>query len=214
MPHQPDLRLPEESVGLRATVEDDRTKQAAGQAGDEHVVGVVKRNRNRDRLVGLAIDHHAGARRNPMVMIDPQCCEPNRQIGVAFVLTLLDVLEHRMKGGIERNRMQDLLAACQPRPSLDRRQFGFDHGIAPFGADHAAKRRAVVHTDGACTILRSRQNPKILRRDDAEVVGYTVAVDVPLSRHLLAQERQHCRTEISERLVTSVVGDVPVHQSP
>ena len=63
-------------------------------------------------------------------------------------------------------------------------------------------------------ILCSLQDPKILRRDDAEVVGYGIAVDVPLSRHLLAQERQHRLTEISERLVTSIVGDVLVHQSP
>jgi hypothetical protein len=37
-------------------------------------------------------------------------------------------------------------------------------------------------------ILSSRENPKICRIDDAEVVGDLVAVDMPVPRHLLAQK--------------------------
>ncbi len=45
-------------------------------------------------------------------------------------------------------------------------------------------------------ILRSRQDPKILGRDDAEVVGYGVAIEVPRPGHLLAQECQDRAAEI------------------
>src|SRR4029079_19108604 len=63
-------------------------------------------------------------------------------------------------------------------------------------------------------ILCSRQNPKILGRDDAEVVRHGIAVGVPVPWHLLAQERQDGAAEVSKGLVTSVVCDVIVHQPP
>ena len=61
------------------------------------------------------------------------------------------------------------------------------------------------------TIPRSRQNPKILRIDDAKIVRYAVAIGVPLSGHLLAQKRQDRITEVCECRVTSVVSDMLVH---
>src|ERR1700733_3663910 len=36
---------------------------------------------------------------------------------------------------------------------------------------------------------RSGQNPKILGRDNTEVIRYLITIDVPFSGHLLAQER-------------------------
>jgi hypothetical protein len=64
------------------------------------------------------------------------------------------------------------------------------------------------------TIPSSRQYPKILWRDDAEVVGDLIAVEAPVPGHLLAQERQDCVAEVSESFVARVMGDVPVHQAP
>ena len=61
---------------------------------------------------------------------------------------------------------------------------------------------------------RSRENPKILWVDDSEVVRDSVAVGVPIPRHVVAQEGQHCDAEILEAGVALVVGDVPVHQPP
>ena len=63
-------------------------------------------------------------------------------------------------------------------------------------------------------IPRSRENPKILWVDDSEVVRDSVAVGVPIPRHVVAQEGQHCDAEILEAGVALVVGDVPVHQPP
>jgi hypothetical protein len=63
-------------------------------------------------------------------------------------------------------------------------------------------------------ILSSREDPKIRRRDDAEVVGYLIAVAVPVSWHVLAQEGQDRTAEVSECGMAPVVCDVPVHQAP
>src|ERR1700738_4700149 len=75
---------------------------------------------------------------------------------------------------------------------------------ASFLASPSPSRRA--------TIPRSRHNPKILGRDDAEVIRYFVAVETPVSGHLLAQARQVCGGELRECPVAAVVGDVLVHQ--
>src|SRR4051812_11853314 len=61
---------------------------------------------------------------------------------------------------------------------------------------------------------RSRQNPKILGRDDTEVIRYLITVCAPSSGHLLAQEGQDHSSEISERRMTSIVRDMLVHQAP
>jgi len=63
-------------------------------------------------------------------------------------------------------------------------------------------------------IPRSRQNPKILWVDDAKIIGDGIAIGSPVFRNLLAQECQHCAAEAVELRVTSIVGDVFVHQSP
>ncbi len=63
-------------------------------------------------------------------------------------------------------------------------------------------------------IPRSRQNPKILGRDDAEVIRNLVAIGAPFSGYLLTQERQDRGFEIGERRMTSIVRDVLVHQAP
>ena len=64
----------------------------------------------------------------------------------------------------------------------------------------------VVEIATSNSIPRSRENPKILWRDDAEVVRYLVAVEPPISWHLLAQERRDRVAEVGECLVASVVG--------
>jgi hypothetical protein len=63
-------------------------------------------------------------------------------------------------------------------------------------------------------IPRSRQDPKILGRDDAEIFRYLIAVGVPFSGHLLAQKRQDRRFEIGEGLVAAIVRDTLMHQTP
>ena len=77
----------------------------------------------------------------------------------------------------------------------------------------AAEARRLAR-DGYEPIPRSRENPKILWVDDSEVVRDSVAVGVPIPRHVVAQEGQHCDAEILEAGVALVVGDVPVHQPP
>ncbi|HEY4042710.1 MAG TPA: hypothetical protein VGM32_12815, partial [Rhodopila sp.] len=56
----------------------------------------------------------------------------------------------------------------------------------------------------AC-IPRSRQNPKILGRDDAKIIRYLITIGVPFSGHLLTQEREDRRSEIGEHRMTSIV---------
>jgi hypothetical protein len=60
------------------------------------------------------------------------------------------------------------------------------------------------------TIPRSRENPKILWVDDSEVVRDSVAVGVPIPRHVVAQEGQHGDAEIPEAGVALVVGDAAI----
>src|SRR5271166_3766764 len=67
-----------------------------------------------------------------------------------------------------------------------------------------------IHDD----IPRSGQNPKILGRDDTEVIRYLITIGVPFSGHLLAQEGQDRGLEVGECCMTSIVGDVLVHQAP
>ena len=63
-------------------------------------------------------------------------------------------------------------------------------------------------------IPSSRENPKIHRVDDAEIVGDLVAVNVPVSGHVVAQKAQDRGAERLGGRVTPVVGDVLVHRSP
>src|SRR6202041_3093276 len=66
----------------------------------------------------------------------------------------------------------------------------------------------------ANTIPRSGQNPKILGRDDTEVIRYLITIDEPSPGYFLAQEREDRRFEIGECRMTSIVGDMLVHQGP
>jgi hypothetical protein len=63
-------------------------------------------------------------------------------------------------------------------------------------------------------IPRSGQNPKILGRDDTEVIRYLITIGVPSPGYFLAQEREDLRFEIGECRMTSIVGDMLVHQAP
>src|SRR5208283_237726 len=63
-------------------------------------------------------------------------------------------------------------------------------------------------------IPSSGQNPKILGRDDTEVIRYLITIGVPFSGHLLAQKGQDRRFEVGECLMTSIMGDMLVHQAP
>src|ERR1039458_2019246 len=58
------------------------------------------------------------------------------------------------------------------------------------------------------------ENPKIGRIDDAEVIRDRIAVSAPVFGDGVAQEAENGGAEIVERWVTSVVGDVFVHQAP
>ncbi len=68
--------------------------------------------------------------------------------------------------------------------------------------------------DEAWDIPRSGQNPKILGRDDTEVIRYLITIGVPSPGYFLAQEREDLRFEIGECRMTSIVGDMLVHQPP
>jgi hypothetical protein len=63
-------------------------------------------------------------------------------------------------------------------------------------------------------ILRSVDYPKICWVDNPEIIGYLVAESAPFSGHLCAHEVQDGDGEIFDCLVSSVVGYVPMHQSP
>jgi transposase len=63
-------------------------------------------------------------------------------------------------------------------------------------------------------IPRSVQNPKLLGRDDTEVIRYLITIGVPFSGHLLAQKGQDFGFEVSKCRMTSIVGDMLVHQPP
>jgi hypothetical protein len=64
------------------------------------------------------------------------------------------------------------------------------------------------------SIPRSVQKPKFAGRDDTEVIRYLITIDTPFSGHLLAQKGQDCGFEVSECRMTSIVGDMLVHQPP
>src|SRR5271166_4490883 len=63
-------------------------------------------------------------------------------------------------------------------------------------------------------IAVSREDPKILRVDDAEIVGDGRRELVEPLRHGLAQEAEHGFGEVAEFGVAPVVGDVLVHHLP
>src|SRR3954467_9292919 len=60
----------------------------------------------------------------------------------------------------------------------------------------------------------SPENPKILRGNDAKVIGHTIAKRVPPVGHIAAQETEHSFAEAVVSGVTSVMGHGFVHQSP
>ena len=68
------------------------------------------------------------------------------------------------------------------------------------GSDHnrGSQGRLLHGTVAGPVMPRSRENPKILWVDDSEVVRDSVAVGVPIPRHVVAQEGQHCDAEIPE----------------
>ena len=59
-----------------------------------------------------------------------------------------------------------------------------------------------------------RRGGKILGRDDTEVIRYLITIGVPSPGYFLAQEREDLRFEIGECRMTSIVGDMLVHQAP
>jgi ATP dependent DNA ligase domain len=64
------------------------------------------------------------------------------------------------------------------------------------------------------SIPRSRHDPKILGRDDAEVVGDRIAEVRPIARNLFAQETERRVGELRTGCVAFVVRNVSVHQAP
>ena len=63
-------------------------------------------------------------------------------------------------------------------------------------------------------ILRSRQKPKILWVDDAEVVGDRITKACPVLGDFVAQEIERGVRELSTCGVAFVVRDIPVHEAP
>jgi hypothetical protein len=59
-----------------------------------------------------------------------------------------------------------------------------------------------------------RDDPKIVGRDDAKVVGDSVAEAVPFFGNSSPEEAQDCRSELREGFIASVIGDMFVHYSP
>jgi transposase len=96
---------------------------------------------------------------------------------------------------------------------IDLEVYKWRHLIENFFCKLKEFKRIAMRSDKT-DIPCSRQNPKILGRDDAEIIRYLVTIGVPLSGHLLAQERQDRSSEISKRGVTSIVRDLLVHQAP
>ncbi len=64
------------------------------------------------------------------------------------------------------------------------------------------------------TILRSRHNPKIVRIDDAEIVGDGIAKLGPVAGNFVAQESERRVGELDAGRIGFVVGDVSVHEAP
>src|ERR1700745_1518458 len=64
------------------------------------------------------------------------------------------------------------------------------------------------------TIPRSRHDPKVLGRDDAEVVGDRIAEVRPIARNLFAQENERRVGELRTSCVAFVVRNVSMHQAP
>src|SRR3954468_23430353 len=58
----------------------------------------------------------------------------------------------------------------------------------------------------------SPENPKILRRYDAKIVGHTIAKRAPPVGHIVAQETEHGIAKSIVSGMTSVVGHGFVHQ--
>ena len=63
-------------------------------------------------------------------------------------------------------------------------------------------------------IPRSRHDPKVLGRDDAEVVGNRIAEVRPIARNLFAQETERRVGEVRTSCVAFVVRNVSMHQAP
>jgi hypothetical protein len=60
----------------------------------------------------------------------------------------------------------------------------------------------------------SRHDPKILRLDDAKVVGDLIAENGPIAGDLFAQEAEGRVGKLGASSVAFVVGDVSVHDAP
>jgi hypothetical protein len=63
-------------------------------------------------------------------------------------------------------------------------------------------------------IPRSRDNPKILWANDAEIIGDGAAEAVPVLGDFAAQEIERGVRELSACGVAFVVRDIPVHEAP
>src|SRR6516225_4669872 len=64
------------------------------------------------------------------------------------------------------------------------------------------------------SIPRSCHDPKVLGRDDAEVVGNRIAEVRPIARNLFAQEIERRVGEVRTSCVAFVVCNVSMHQAP
>ena len=67
---------------------------------------------------------------------------------------------------------------------------------------------------GADAIAGLRHNPKILWRDDAEIVGDGVAEGGPVFWNLSAQKIEHLAGELGASVIGLVAGDIFVREAP
>ena len=70
------------------------------------------------------------------------------------------------------------------------------------------------NTTDNLSIPSSRHNPKISRRDNAEVVSDWVAKAAPIFRNLLPEETERFFRKFCKFLVAAIMRDVFVHYAP
>ena len=141
MPRQPDRLLLEQHPLRHALFQHHGAKQPAGQPRDKHPIAIVQRHPDAQRLVGFPVDHHPRPRRHRMIALHPQGGKPHRQIGVTLLRPQLDVVEHRMKGGIQGHRVQDLRYLGGPCRLLIRGEFHLHPRVAALAAQHGGGRQ-------------------------------------------------------------------------
>ncbi len=124
-------------------------EQAAIEAGDEGAGGIVEGEVDGERAGGLAGDGEVGAGGDGAVALDAERGEADRQVGVALAGAGLEIVEHRVEGGVERHRVHDVgQDGGAGRGGVGRGQGHVDDRGAAAAAQHAAEGRAVGDAGG------------------------------------------------------------------